>query len=234
LDSFNIFDIIATDYKFMLVCLLKIILSFCSGSVLGLERKFRQQVIGLRTLILISEASTLLGILSIYVPTLFSGDPGRIAAQVVSGIGFLGGGAIMRQGMNIKGLTSAAIIWATAAIGLALGMGLYFPALISILVAVLSLIILERFEERYFPAGRVKSLHLTFDLAENEEIDMTIPKSIIEKHGFIISDFNMSRIIQSDVMILHYSVKAPRKDDFSDLVNDLGKIGSLTEFSITD
>ena len=63
---------------------------------------------------------------------------------------------------------------------------------------------------------------------------MTIPKSIIEKHGFIISDFNMSRIIQSDVMILHYSVKAPRKDDFSDLVNDLGKIGSLTEFSITD
>ncbi len=234
MDSFNFLDFLKTDYKFMLACLFKIILSFCSGSVLGLERKFRQQVIGLRTLILISEASTLLGILSLYVTTLFPGDPGRIAAQVVSGIGFLGGGAIMRQGMNIKGLTSAAIIWATAAIGLAIGMGLYFPSLISILVAVLSLIILERFEERYFPAGRVKSLHLTFDLAENEEMDMTIPKSIIEKHGFIISDFNMSRIIQSDVMILHYSVKAPRKDDFSDLVNDLGKIGNLTEFSITD
>lgn len=138
----------------------------------------------------------------------------------------------MRQGLNIKGLTSAAIIWAASAIGLAIGMGCYLPAGLCVLVAVFTLIVLERFEEKHFPAGRAKSLHLTFD--SEKHIDMDLLKETIEKHGFIISDFNMSRIIEAKMMILHYSVKAPKKDDFSELIEELGKIGKLTEFSITD
>ncbi|MCR5124291.1 MAG: MgtC/SapB family protein [Treponema sp.] len=222
------------DYKFLLSCAIRIILSFCTGSILGLERKFRQHIIGLRTLILISEAATLLGILSLYVPSICPGDAERIAAQVVSGIGFLGGGAILKQGMNIRGLTTAAIIWAAAAIGLSIGMGLYIPALLCVMVAVLSLIILERFEDKHFPRGRVKSLHITFSVTPEKDLDMSELKTAIEKHGFTIADFNMSRIIASNLVILHYSVKAPKKDDFSALVNELGKIGILTEFSITD
>lgn len=228
----NIF--LQLDYKFLFSCILRIVLSFCAGSILGLERKFRQHIIGLRTLILISEAATLLGILSLYVPSLKSGDPGRIAAQVVSGIGFLGGGAILKQGMNIRGLTTAAIIWAAAAIGLAIGMGLYFPAILCVVVAVLSLIILERFEDKHFPRGRVKSLHITFSVTPEKDLSMLELKTTIEKHGFIIADFNMSRIIASNLVILHYSVKAPKKDDFSALVDELGKLGGLAEFSITD
>ena len=222
------------DYRFVFICVFRIALSFMSGSVLGLERKFRQQVIGLRTLILISESATLLGMLSLFVPNVMPGDAERIAAQVVSGIGFLGGGAIMKQGLNIKGLTSAAIIWATAAIGLSIGMGFYIPALICLLVSVLSLVTLERFEDRHFPTVRVKSLHLTFELDGEKKLDMEAVKSAIEKHGFIISDFNMSRIIANDIMILHYSVKAPRKNDFSELITELGEVGKLSEFSITD
>lgn len=221
------------DIDFILTCTFRIFLSFCAGFTLGIERKMRQQVVGLRTLILICEASTLLSILSVYIVKVTgAGDSARIAAQVVSGIGFLGGGAIMRQGLNIKGLTSAAIIWAASAIGLAIGAGLYIPAGICVLVAVLSLVVLERFEEKWFPAGRAKSLHLTFD--SEIHINMESVKSAIEKHGFIINDFNMSRIIASNMMILHYSVKAPKKDDFSELIEELGKIGKLTEFSITD
>lgn len=220
------------DYKMGLVYLIRILLSFLAGFILGMERKSRAQAFGLRTLILICESSTLLSILSLYVPQyLGSGDGGRIAAQVVSGIGFLGGGAIMRQGLNIKGLTSAAIIWTAAAIGLALGAGLYIPAGMALAVAIFSLIILEKFEEKRFPAGRTKSLHLTFF---DDDVNMSEIRNIISQNGFLITDFNMSRIFEPHQLILHFSVKAPKKDNFDDLMRELKGIGTLREFSITD
>ena len=111
-------------------CLLKVAVSFFCGIVLGIERRTRQQFIGLRTLILICVSSCLLMQISLYIATLSQGrgDPGRIAAQVVSGIGFIGAGAILHQGLNIKGLTSAAIIWTAAALGLAIGAGYLVPS----------------------------------------------------------------------------------------------------------
>ena len=109
--------------------LLRLCLSLIAGGLIGFERESRRQPAGLRTHILISVGSTLLMLLSIYIPQHYfdmkSGDPGRIAAQVVSGIGFLGAGAIIKLGNNVKGLTTAASIWVVAGIGLALGAGLY-------------------------------------------------------------------------------------------------------------
>lgn len=147
-------------------CLSRLLLSFVAGCVLGLERKFRTQFVGMRTLILISVSSTVLMLLSIYMSRSFvsgdggAGDPARIAAQVVSGIGFLGGGAILRHGFNVKGLTSAAIIWAAAALGLALGAGFVMPSAVALLICLGSLIFIERFEERLFPAEQLKTLRL--------------------------------------------------------------------------
>lgn len=221
-----------TDIHLFPVYLLRIALAFGAGFLLGLERKSRRQTIGVRTLILICVSSALLGILSIYMSQLGKvGDPARIAAQVVSGIGFLGGGAIMRHGLNIKGLTTAAVIWSSAAVGLCLGAGLYFPAVLAVVVSLLSLVLFERFEEKHFPAGQTKSLHLVFD---DDSVDVQKVKSTIGKNGFIVTDFNMSRIISSGQLILKYSVKAPRIDDFSALISDLNSLGRLAEFSITD
>ena len=220
------------DVHLFLVYLLRISLAFGAGFLMGLERKVRQQVVGMRTLILISVSSALFGIISVHMGYLGpGGDSTRIAAQVVSGVGFLGGGAIMRQGLNIKGLTSAAIIWTAAAVGLSLGGGLYLPAVLVVIVALFSLILLEKFEEKHFPAGRLKSLHLVFD---DDSVDLQKVKSTISKSGFIVADFNMSRILAEKQIILHYSVKAPRCDDFSDLIKGLKEIGDLAEFSITD
>ncbi len=224
----------APPFQFLAICLLRIFLSFLAGFFLGLERKFRAQVVGMRTLILISEASTLLGILSIHMAHNINGDGGdttRIAASVVSGIGFLGGGAIMRQGLNIKGLTSAAIIWITSSIGLAIGGGLYIPAFATLGISILSLIWLEKVEIKWFPAGRTKSLHLTFD---DSNVDMKKLRTAIESNGFIIADFNMSHMIESSQLVLHYSVKSPQVEDFSKLIEDLNQVGNLEEFSITD
>ena len=92
------------------VCTVRLLLSFVAGCILGLERKFRMQFVGMRTLVLICVSSSLLMMLSVYTVQIavpLSGDPARIAAQVVSGIGFLGAGAILRHGLNVRGLTSA-------------------------------------------------------------------------------------------------------------------------------
>jgi putative Mg2+ transporter-C (MgtC) family protein len=120
------------------------------GMVLGLEREFRGQAAGLRTHILVSLGSCLFTLASIYVvlplhetQTLAQegvrGDVTRIASQVVVGIGFLGGGSILRSGSRVKGLTTAANLWLTASIGLAAGIGFYFGAAASTLLALVAL-----------------------------------------------------------------------------------------------
>jgi len=114
---------VLTEYDMIL----RLVLGFLAGGLIGLERSSRRQVAGLRTHILIATGATLLMLLSIYIPQQFNpqgnNDPGRIAAQVVSGIGFLGAGAIIRLGNSIRGLTTAASLWFVAAVGLAVGAG---------------------------------------------------------------------------------------------------------------
>ena len=225
------------NIPFILESLIKIVLSIFCGFVLGLERKRHNQIVGMRTLILISSSSTLLGILSYYMacPDLsgisVGGDVTRISAGVISGVGFLGAGAILKQGLNIKGLTSAAIIWTTASLGLALGGGLYVQSLFLLVIILVFLVSLEKLEGKLFPAGSIKTLHLCF---ETDNLDMIKLKMIIEKHNFIVIDLNMSRVISSKQIIIRYSVKAPHENDFSALIEELKIIGNLTEFSITD
>lgn len=130
----------------------KLCLSLLLGSIVGLERKRKGQSAGIRTFALISMGATLAMLISIYVPQVYfglkNGDPGRIAAQVVSGIGFLGAGAIIQMKGSVKGLTTAAGIWMVAAIGLSVGVGLYFISIISTALILVILVPLERFEHR--------------------------------------------------------------------------------------
>ena len=225
------------EMSFLYECLFKICVSILCGSVLGIERKKRNLSVGLRTLILICVSSTLLSILSYYMVEMESqkgfsgGDPTRIVAGVVSGIGFLGGGAIMHQGMNIKGLTSAAIIWTASTLGLCIGAGMYVQSAVVLVVAVFLLIVLGKVEDRFFPAGKSKTLHLVF---ESADVDIVKVKETIEANGFIVCDLNMSHVIASRQLILRYLVKAPNKDDFSSVIAALQKIDTLSEFSVTD
>lgn len=218
--------------NFYVSCVIKILFAFAAGFLMGLERKFRQQVVGMRTLILICESSAMLSILSIWIGNqVGNADNARIAAGVISGIGFLGAGVIMKQGLNIKGLTSAAIIWTDATIGLCIGAGLYIPTFILLALSLLSLVSLERIEERWFPAGRSKSLFLTYS---SQKIDMARLTSLVESFGFLITDVNVSQIFQSNMTIIHYSVKAPKINDYSSFIQSLNEVGELTEFSVTD
>lgn len=130
----------------------RLLLSAILGGLIGMEREVNNRPAGLRTHILVTLGSALIMIISIDafyfgggVPL---GDPSRLAAQVVSGIGFLGAGTIMRTGNNIVGLTTAASLWVSAGIGLAIGSGYYFGAIVTGAIVLITLISLGLFEKR--------------------------------------------------------------------------------------
>ena len=144
--------------------ILRLVLSLVLGGIIGIERELRNQPAGFRTHSILSLGSCLfmiVSILSVYrYGGGFSSDPTRIAAQVVSGIGFLCAGAIFRIGVNIKGLTTAASLWTTAGIGLACGMGLIEPAVISTFLLVITLTIMANLEKRILLTKPKRNLYI--------------------------------------------------------------------------
>jgi len=125
---------------------LRLLLAAGLGAAIGLEREYRQKPAGLRTNILIAIGSALFSILSVRVA---GGTPDRIAAQIVTGVGFLGAGAIMRGRSNVHGMTTAATIWVNAAIGMAAGLGEAALATSATLLTLFVLVLLPTVED-YF------------------------------------------------------------------------------------
>jgi len=156
---------------------LRLGLAFLLGSLLGLERELRGQSAGLRTHLLVSLGSCLFTLSSIYAALPLAGggfqgaeaDITRIASQVVVGIGFLGGGAILRHGTSVRGLTTAANLWLTASIGMAAGLGFSAGAAITAGLALVVLVALrpvERFIERF---RRVNLIPSDQDIAADDK-----------------------------------------------------------------
>jgi putative Mg2+ transporter-C (MgtC) family protein len=128
------------------------VLALLAGLILGAERETRGHPAGLRTLALISTGACLFTELGL-IPNLGKiVDPTRIAAQIVTGVGFLGAGSILRQGEEVKGLTTAASIWVVASIGMAIGFGYFIVAGFATVLVVVTLVALRPIEDRVFPA----------------------------------------------------------------------------------
>ena len=115
------------------------------GSIVGIERQYRQRMAGLRTNALVSVGAALFVMLT---PLGFAGDPTRIAAQVVSGIGFLAGGVIFREGLSVRGLNTAATLWATAAVGTLAGFGFFLQAAVGALAIMTANVLLRPVVQR--------------------------------------------------------------------------------------
>ena len=138
---------------------LRILLAAVLAGLLGLEREWKGQYAGFRTHILVSLGSCLFTLVGTYAflpdPTMstqaMSVDPTRVPSQVVVGIGFLGGGAILKYGMSIKGLTTAANLWLAAAVGMAVGVGYYYAAVLCVGLSLLALVGLRPLEHKLFP-----------------------------------------------------------------------------------
>ena len=221
------------NYNIYIDYAVRIAVSFVCGFCLGIERKSRQHSVGIRTLVLISISSCLLSILSIYMAESFNveGDPTRIAAGVASGIGFIGGGAIMRYGLNIRGLTTAAIIFAASAVGLACGAALYFPALITMVALAVVLFIMNKLEKKIFPAAKTKILTITFSGTD-------IPKSFLTetmlRYGFIIHDMNIEYDKPLNQTKLVFTSKAPDRLNLMDFTKEIESLEKIVSFKLDD
>jgi len=132
--------------------MIRLVLSVILSGLIGLERQMHRRSAGLRTHILVSLGSCLIMLTSLYIFDIYKDkvplDPARIAAGVITGIGFLGAGAIMREREGVRGLTTAASLWIVAAIGLAVGCGFYEGAIATTLLTLVVLLVLRYFEEK--------------------------------------------------------------------------------------
>lgn len=143
---------------------LRLILGAILGGLIGLEREVHNRPAGLRTHVLVTVGSTLIMLVSMYGFQGFGtngtgGEPARLAAQVVSGIGFLGAGTIMREGNDVRGLTTAASLWVSGGIGLAIGSGYYLGASVTTAIVLFTLTSLGFFERRVF-RGKYQRMEL--------------------------------------------------------------------------
>ncbi|MBV6286094.1 MgtC/SapB family protein [Pseudomonas aegrilactucae] len=133
------------DWK---VFLLRVAVALVLGALIGAERQLRQRLTGLRTNALVSTGACLFVLMTQAVPGMLPADASRVAAYVVSGIGFLGGGVIMRDGMNVRGLNTAATLWCTAAVGVLCSLGLLLEAALGSLVVLCANILLRDIAQR--------------------------------------------------------------------------------------
>ncbi|MBX7225252.1 MAG: MgtC/SapB family protein [Chitinophagales bacterium] len=136
-------EFVAMDIHLMLKILMRLGFAVVVGAIIGGEREYKNKAAGFRTIIMICMGSTLLTSIA---SELNHPDPSRIMANIVTGIGFLGAGVIFKEGRSVSGITTAATIWMTAAIGMAIGCGLYEMAMISSVLVMLILILFSRIE----------------------------------------------------------------------------------------
>lgn len=140
---------------FETVVLLRLLLAALAGGIIGMEREKHGRPAGLRTHLLVSVGSCLMMLISeafylkyshLRMEDVVRVDPSRIAAQIVTGIGFIGAGVIIKEGFSVRGLTTAASLWVVAGLGMAFGMGLLVPALIGTVIVMFSLLVLKKLE----------------------------------------------------------------------------------------
>lgn len=162
------------DYDFIYDNSIKLLVSLVLGALIGAEREYKGRNIGFRTIILITLGSTLFTILSFILGK--DNDPARIASNIVTGVGFLGAGAIFRDGASVRGMTTASLIWISAAIGMACGIAQYeFAILVTFttLVILLGFTGVQKFIDRY-NQEKVYKVIIANDLDLKEQIEKTM------------------------------------------------------------
>jgi putative Mg2+ transporter-C (MgtC) family protein len=220
--------------------ILRLGVSVVLGGVIGYERERRERPAGLRTHLLVSLASATFMLVSAQFPFSqhyagddFSGsylraDVGRIAANVVVGIGFLGGGAILRFGLRVEGLTTAASLWLVAAVGLASGAGLYVLAIVSAAIAMFALVGLHYLEIGF---KSVLDLRVRIDTA-GEFLSRARLQQALEPVGAQVKDVDYARDLAANRSRIHVDVRLPRHDVEEAMVKILENLPSVQKVRV--
>lgn len=212
----------------------RLLVSLILGCMIGYERKRKGQSAGVRTFALISMGATLAMILSIYVATDYfelKGDPTRIAAQVVSGIGFLGAGAIIRMKGSVRGLTTAASIWVTAAIGMVVGVGMFALAVLGTFCVLFVLSWLEAYEQKtnFSWSTKVVRVKMRGIISSSQEY-----MSVFEEFNVHVNDTYITFDYEGNNTIANFVVLSKARTDFSDLFVKLGTLNETLSITLTN
>lgn len=207
--------------------ILRLILATVLGGIIGIERESINRPAGFRTHILVCVGSALTMLVSISMGKKFGigADPGRIAAQVISGIGFLGAGTIIREGASIRGLTTAASLWTVAAIGLAVGSGYYVGAIFATGLVILTLITLSKVENLVFK----KKHHFIINIMiKDRPGQLGKIGTALGEMAVNIKNIRMFRE-EEDLISLELLVRVPANVDFSEVVNKLAEVEGVLD-----
>ncbi|OGL58188.1 MAG: hypothetical protein A3J27_00895 [Candidatus Tectomicrobia bacterium RIFCSPLOWO2_12_FULL_69_37] len=190
------------------------------GGLIGFERERNNQPAGLRTHIILCLGSALIMVVSFRVASGGAAyDPGRIAAQVVTGVGFLGAGAIMRMGGSVRGLTTAASIWATSGIGLAVGAGMHAEAVSATAILLLSLAALKKVGRRI--TGRLRFRMLDLQVRQEDEEILQEIEDLLSKERCNVRSLEVRKHPETGTVHLQVEVGIPRDFEPARLVEAL-------------
>jgi putative Mg2+ transporter-C (MgtC) family protein len=207
-----------------------------AGGVIGLERSYHGRPAGFRTHTLVCMASSLLMLLTVYESRWFPGardsvrlDPTRMAQGIMTGIGFLGAGVIFKEGLTVRGLTTAASIWTTSAIGVLMGTGLYFAGT---LATVLTLGVLAAFRwfEDWIPSQQYAQCIVRFE--RGNVLPEPQLRRMLAEQGFTVSGFSYRLADEGLAFEYRMTIRTNHRRDFAALAGALGGVAAVREFEI--
>ena len=214
-----------------------LLFAMVAGGLIGLERSFHGRPAGFRTHTLVCLASSLLMLVTLYQGVWFEQDskgnvtmdPTRMAQGIMTGIGFLGAGVIFKEGLTVRGLTTAASIWMTASIGVLMGIGFYFPAVLATVLTLATLVLLHRVE-RVVPTHIYAQLTVRFDrFKAMPEADL---RQLLKAHGFTIANLSY-RLEEGDAFEYRMMLRTMRAKNLGALARTLGTQKVVEQFRLS-
>jgi putative Mg2+ transporter-C (MgtC) family protein len=218
---------------------LHLVYAVIAGGVIGLERSFHGRPAGFRTHTLVCLSSALLMLVTLYqskwlpginVDTVLQTDPTRMAQGIMTGIGFLGAGVIYKENFSVRGLTTAASIWITAAIGILIGIGFYFPAILASLLALGILSVFRRIETR-MPTQSYAHYSISFERADTMPENQL--RALLAQYGFTVA--NMGYQVTHGGQLFEYEmvIRTDNIDNTAQLAEALRRHQQVREFRIS-
>jgi putative Mg2+ transporter-C (MgtC) family protein len=216
---------------------LRLFAALLVGGLIGLERSFHGRPAGFRTHALVCLSTSLLMLVTVYETRWFPGliqgrvslDPTRMAQGIMTGIGFLGAGTIMREGLSVRGLTTAASLWITAAIGILTGIGFFFPAVLAT-VLTLGTLSLFRWIEAWIPAEFYA--HFIVRFHRERALPEAEMRRMLKDHGFTIGTMSYRLDLDADFFEYRMIIRSRRGENARRFADALGKLDAVKEFRV--
>lgn len=208
--------------------LMRLFLAALLGGIVGIERGSGDRPAGLRTHILVCTGSALIMLVSMYAFDSFDAprDPGRIAAQVVSGIGFLGAGTILHEGLTVRGLTTAASLWMVAAIGLAVGAGMIQIGVAATIIMLVTLVAFHGWEKKFPGALRIERNYMHIVVKKDSDAVNEILEFLTDKN-IKIRNVNLKNDDYHELVSLDLYLKLNKDFNTCDLIVELQAVDGV-------